>query len=200
MRNHLRRRLAALAAATAAVALLSGNVAAALPVAIGGQDAQPAAQAAAGAPLRVEPLGIAPAPGPDACPRLTGAAPGTPNSCGPAPTTAPPPQTTCHLHINSPYAYVGSVRALGSVNCSDTVTSISLIVTLYKQRHGDPFTFDEVARIHRTRYGVSRVPLTVVKAGCEETRYFAVAQATVNKPPSQDLGRRTSAIVPIKCF
>jgi hypothetical protein len=204
MRNDLRPRLAALAVAAVAVALLSGNVAGAQPAA-GSQAAPPAAQAVAAAPYSAEAIGTT--PGPDRCPRLHGTSqstPNIPNSCGPPGTTSPPPpppaEATCQLHINNPYAQVGTVRALGSVNCSDTVTSISLIVTLYKQRTGDSFTFDEVARIHRTRYGVDRVALTVVKSGCENTRYYAVAQATVNKPPSRDLGRRTSAIRPISCF
>jgi len=75
--------------------------------------------------------------------------------------------------------------------------SISLIVTLYKQRTGDPNTFDEIAREKNTFYSERSVSLTAEKIGCESTRYFAVAQATVNKPPSQDLGKRTSAIVSI---
>jgi hypothetical protein len=166
MRKDLRRGLAALVAATAAVALLSGNVA----------GARPAAQVAAGAPLSAEVIGGTRAPGPDACPRLNGASQiVTPNSCGPPPP--PTPKYDCQLIADPPNLRGTTVSAFGAAVC-DGSGHLILLVTLEVRPPGG--TWREIARARVDTYDYEAS--TTVSKACVRgsNEYRGVAQATIN--------------------
>jgi hypothetical protein len=200
MRNDLRRRLVALAAATAAVALLSGNIAA----------AQPAAPAAAGAPLRPAVIGAAPAPGPNACPRLHGTSqgiPSTPNSCGPPPTTAPPPPPPihCELSIGQVYRFIDfadrlRMAANAGIECTGgKPLTITLTVAIYEE--GSPsYLTRHTFTVPIPSYGIH----LQAESRCLNGRFYGWAKAEVYFGPryipnSMTYGPETSAVRTISC-
>jgi hypothetical protein len=169
MKNSLRGRLAA--AGAAAALLLMTNTAVALPAAAGGH----------GAP------NIPPCPDPPIVDRGNG--PALPNSDNPCPN--PPSTIMCHLvPDDGPELDRGAVGTSAVVECSDEVSSISIIVDLYRRTSSG---FTRIARDHKTVYNMDVAGVTASTA-CEPGThtYFGTAQATVNKPPSQTFPKQTT--------
>jgi hypothetical protein len=177
MRKDVRRRLATLAVAGFAAALLSGNVA----------GAQPAAAGSGAMPNGcTEPPGCCPIMG---IPERSGTAPqsasqnaapgplGGPPGCEPEPPNPPP---SCYLQPLKPYPDAGTIYAKGSVICPNwhVPDNISLLVAIYKWSSS---AWLEVARkTGQDTSGRSWLTLTAQTTPCTGGAYKTLVQATIN--------------------
>jgi len=101
------------------------------------------------------------------------------------------------------FSGVVKIFAMGSVTCTASVQSISLLVTIYEQvgDSPDPTRDPEVGRNSDSIAWSPYLPVTATKGSspyCVPGKYYAIAQATVTIPPYQDLGKRQGPTVTIR--